>query len=237
MADKKRNLRQAGWLYLVLALIAPFSLSYVPGLIEQADGTMAQRLGEYEPLLRLSLASEMLYQIIEVFIVLALYSYFRDTHVKLARQMLVLGLLPLPIVFLNELNLVGAIVIATGDAGSSGIDLGFHEFLVTFLYRLHGTGLTIASIFWGLWLIPLGRLVLMSGTIPKFFGYSVMLGAAGYLLSATVILILPTLVPTNIIESLTLTGSLLMIGEVPIIAGLLWAGYKKPKSYYNNDII
>jgi hypothetical protein len=225
MAEKKTDLRLAGWLYLALALIAPFSLSYVPGVIEQADGTLVQRLTEYELLLRLSMASEMFYQIIEVFIVLALYSYFCDTHAKLALQMLVLGLLPLPIVFLNELNLVGAIASATADVRLSGIGLGFQEYLVPLLYELHGKGLTIASIFWGLWLIPLGRLVLMSRAVPNFFGYSVILGAAGYFISAAAILILPALVPTSIIESLTLAGSLLMIGEVPIIAGLFWAGY------------
>jgi hypothetical protein len=32
--------------------------------------------------------------------------------------------------------------------------------------RLHGGGITVASIFWGLWLFPFGMLVIGSGFIP-----------------------------------------------------------------------
>jgi len=39
----------------------------------------------------------------------------------------------------------------------------------------------IASIFWGLWLAPLGWLVLKSGAIPRLLGVLLILGCAGYL--------------------------------------------------------
>ena len=227
MYESRNNLKWAGWLYLALAIIAPFSLSYVPSVIDGANGPIVDRLSAHEPLLRLSMASEMLYQVIEVYIVIALFNYFRGVNLNVARQMLVLGLLPLPIVFLNELNLIGALSFADSDVTYGGMTLEVRESLSTLFFRLHGKGLVLASIFWGLWLIPLGRLVIISNTIPNIFGYSVIIGASGYLIRATALLVLPSLADIHTIETLTYVGSLLMIGEVPIIAGLLWASYRK----------
>jgi len=227
MAGRYTDLKWAGWLYLALAIIAPFSLSYVPSVIAEAGGTLAEKIAAHQQLLHLSMASEMFYQIIEVYIVLALFQYFHSASSNLARQMLVLGLLPLPIVFLNELNLIGAISFATEGGVTAGLDTGFNESMSAMLYDFHGIGIVIASIFWGLWLIPLGRLVIISDKIPKFFGYSVMVGAAGYIISAVATLILPPLVAPVITENLKFAGSLLMLGEVPIIAGLLWTAYKQ----------
>ena len=227
MYELRSNLKWAGWLYLALAVIAPFSLSYVPSVIDGANGPFLDRLSAHKSLLRLSMASEMLYQVIEVYIVLALFNYFRGVNLNIARQMLVLGLLPLPIVFLNELNLIGALTLVGTNEISAGMSNEFQESMSVLLYSLHAKGLVLASIFWGLWLIPLGRLVLISETVPKIFGVSVMIGAAGYILRAVAILTLPSLLEPQTIEHLTYVGSLMMIGEVPIIAGLLFAAYRK----------
>lgn len=227
MYESRNNLKWAGWLYLALAIIAPFSMSYVPSVIDGANGAFVDRLSAHEPLLRLSMASEMLYQVIEVYIVIALFNYFRGINLNVARQMLVLGLLPLPIIFLNELNLIGALSFADAEVTHVGMTLEIRESMSALFYTLHGKGLVLASVFWGLWLIPLGRLITTSNIIPKIFGYSVIIGASGYLIRATALLVLPSLADINTIENLAYAGSLLMIGEVPIIAGLLWAGYQK----------
>lgn len=39
----------------------------------------------------------------------------------------------------------------------------------------------IASIFWGLWLAPLGWLILKSGAVPRVLGVLLLLGCIGYL--------------------------------------------------------
>jgi len=41
--------------------------------------------------------------------------------------------------------------------------------------------LGIASIFWGLWLAPLGWLIMKSGAVPRVFGVLLILGCLGYL--------------------------------------------------------
>ncbi len=39
----------------------------------------------------------------------------------------------------------------------------------------------LAEVFWGLWLIPIGTLVIRSGMFPKWIGYFLYLGSLGYL--------------------------------------------------------
>lgn len=39
----------------------------------------------------------------------------------------------------------------------------------------------LAAVFWGLWLIPMGTLVIKSKMFPKIIGYFLYVGAAGYL--------------------------------------------------------
>ena len=40
----------------------------------------------------------------------------------------------------------------------------------------------LAEVFWGLWLIPMAILVIKSGMFPKWVGYTLFLGASGYLI-------------------------------------------------------
>ena len=191
MDQIRTNARHAGLLYLMLAIVAPFSLSYVPALLAEAGGVSATTVAMNATLLRLSLASELFYQVLEIFIVLALFELFRGAQRKLALQMLVLGLLPIPIVFLNQLPAFGAIVAATAQGPLATMAPAARDAAVVFLYDLHRLGLVLAGIFWGLWLIPLGRLIITSNFLPSLLGWSVIVGGLGYVLRAIAVLVLP----------------------------------------------
>jgi hypothetical protein len=56
--------------------------------------------------------------------------------------------------------------------------------LVYFFLRLHGQGLNIAQIFWGLWLFPMGYLVFKSGFLPRILGILLMIGCFGYVIQS-----------------------------------------------------
>ena len=191
-----------------------------------APGSLTERLQAFEPLLRLSFASEIIYQIIEIFIALALYRLFKDTHRGLATQMLVLGLMPVPIVLANELMGYAALSIS-GAASSLSDSAAAHEAMAGLFYELRETGLLIASLFWGLWLLPLGRLVRLSGFFPKLLGLIVITGGLGYILRIVTNLVLVSFIDSRSIETLNLAASIMMIGEVPIIPALLWFGFRK----------
>ena len=228
---QRKALRAAGLLYLLMAITAPFGLLYVPGkLIVPGDATAtADHIRASEWLLRIGIGSELFHQAIAVFLVLALYRLFRPVNEQHARLMVILGaLVSVPIMFLNVLNEIAALILVSGADFLSAFEKSQLDALALLFLRLHGEGINVASIFWGLWLFPFGILVIRSGFIPRLFGVLLFIAGSAYLASSFTSLVLP--------QYEQLVGQFAMVlevGEVPIIFWLfirgLWpAGRTEP---------
>ena len=48
------------------------------------------------------------------------------------------------------------------------------------LHAFDASALLVAQVFWGLWLIPFGWLVVRSGQLPRLLGYLLVLGGLSY---------------------------------------------------------
>jgi Domain of unknown function (DUF4386) len=79
VSSTQQQARAAGFLYFLVALSAPIGLLYVPGkLIVSGNATAtADHIRASEGLLRLGIASELIHQVIAIFLVLALYACSR----------------------------------------------------------------------------------------------------------------------------------------------------------------
>ncbi len=187
MESIKRQARKAGLLYLVLGVSAPIGLLYVPGQLYVSGNAAAtaEKIRASEWLLRLGIASELFHQVIVIFLVLALYRLFKPVGEALARQLVILGaLVSVPIMFVNVLNHVAALVLV-GDADFLAVfDRPQRDALAYLFLRLHSHGVVVASVFWGLWLFPFGMLVIRSGFIPRILGVLLMVAGSAYLASA-----------------------------------------------------
>src|SRR3954470_11898021 len=163
MSTTKQQARTAGWLYLLIGVSAPIGLMYVPGklfVFENATAT-AHKIRASGWLLRLGIASELFHQIVGVFLVLALYRLFKGVSEALATQLVIFGaLVSLPIVFMNVLNEVAALTLVRGPAFLSTFAQPQLDGLAYLFIRLHGQGIYVAAIFWGIWLFPFGILVI-----------------------------------------------------------------------------
>lgn len=226
MSSIQRQARTAGFLYLLLAVTAPWGLLYVPSklIVSGNAAATAENLRASEGLLRLGIASELVHQILGVFVVLALYYLFKAVDKRLAVLLVILGtLLSAPIMFLNVLNDVAAQILASRPAFLSAFDPPQLDALAYFFLRLHGRGIDIASIFWGLWLFPFGLLVIRSGFIPRFLGYLLMIAGTAYVVTAFATLVLPRLLP--IVGPVALP---LETAELPIVFWLAIWGARTP---------
>ena len=76
----------------------------------------------------------------------------------------------------------------------------------------------LAEVFWGLWLIPIGTLVIRSGMFPKWIGYFLYLGSLGYF-GATISFFLIGYVPAYV-DAFT-------IGEIIWILWITFMGAKE----------
>jgi hypothetical protein len=222
MLSTRQQARSAGFLYLLLAFTAPVGLLYVPGklLVSGNAAATADNLRSSEGLLRLGMASELFHQAVCVFLVLALYRLFRTVDEFLAKQLVALGaLVSVPIMFLNVLNEIAAWRLASGPDYLAAFSRQQLDGLAFLFYRLHGQGITIASIFWGLWLFPFGRLVIRSGFIPRVLGVLLMIAGAAYVATAFGSLIVP-----RYAAKISMIAAPLELAELPIIFWLVFRG-------------
>ena len=191
MSSTKNPGRFAGMLYLLMSIPAVFALIYVPNkLIVSGNATAtANSIAASETLFRLGIAAELISQALFIFVALALYDALKGVNRRHATIMVVLILVSIPIAFLNELNAIAALVLVRGADFLSVVEKPQRDALAMLFVNLHGHGLDIAGIFWGLWLFPLGLLVYRSRFIPRFFGVWLAVGGFAYLcLSLTAIL-------------------------------------------------
>ena len=129
----------------------------------------------------------------------------------MALLIVVLGLIGVPIAMLNTLNKIAALLL-----------VNIPEQMMFFL-NLNAQGIFIASIFWGLWLLPKSVLIYMSGYFPKIFSILMIIAGFAYFTGSFVNLLFPHL--TRIISTL----DMLTMGEVIFMIWVIIRGAKLPK--------
>ena len=220
--DSTRSLaRRAGLLYVLASSTAPFTYLYVPDtLIVQGDAlATADRVRTMEGLLRAAIIGELYSATLLVFAALALYQLFKGVDQRISALMAAMILVSVPISYVNALIHIAPLLLIKNSAIAAVLDPGQVAAQVTLFLRLHNYGLVINQIFWGLWLFPIGVLVMRSGFIPRWLGFPLFFAGAGYVLNSLGMLVLP--------PSLRwLTGSLqlLGVGEMPFFSFylLIW---------------
>jgi hypothetical protein len=220
----KKKARVAGFLYLLVGITAPIGLVYVPGkLIVSGDAVAtAAHLRASELLMRIGIASELFHQVIFIFLVLALYRLFKSVNEPKARLMVILGaLVSVPIVFLNVVNELAALMLVGGSHFISVFNQDQLDSLAYLFLRLHGQGIIVAGIFWGLWLFPFGMLVIRSGFIPRALGFFLLIAGFGNLSGSFTSLLLPSY--AHLVDPFVMISQW---GELPIMVWLLFCGAK-----------
>jgi hypothetical protein len=98
--------------------------------------------------------------------------------------MVIFMLVVVPIGMLNELNNLAVLQLLSGADYLRVFTTGQLQALMYFFLRLHGQGLNIAEIFWGLWLFPMGYLIFKSGFLPRVLGILLMIACFGYVIQS-----------------------------------------------------
>jgi hypothetical protein len=222
MNEMQRHARLAGWLYLLVGLSAPFGLVYVPGrLIVPGDATAtADHIRASGTLLGFGIGSELFHQTVFIFLVLALYRLLKSVDEPRARLMVILGaLVSVPVVFINVVSELGALTLVDAPRYLSAFNKEQLDALAYLFLRLHGQGLVVVGIFWGLWLFPFGALVIRSGFIPRFLGFVLILAGVGNLVGSCTAILFPAY--RTLVDPFAMV---LQWGELPMLVWLLAFG-------------
>lgn len=228
MRTIKQQARIAGAWYFFLLLVGPVALMVVPGklfVFGNATETGARVLAQ-ESLLRIGMASELAGQVAVIFVTLALFRLFRGVDEMLSWKLVILGsLVSVPISFVGVVFEMAGLIVFKGGGFLSVFDKGQLDALGYLLIRMHSLSITVASIFWGLWLFPFGMLVVRSGFIPRLIGYLLLAAGVGYLAYATAYFLFP-----GYTDQVANVAQILEIGEIPIVLWLVIWGATGPKA-------
>lgn len=172
--------RVAGFWYLLLILVGPLRLIYIPSkLFVDGNATATvNNIAAHQWLFRFGILGDLVCGVILIFLVLAFYRLFKGVDRNLAVQVVIFGgVMPALIIFVGVVYDAAALMVARGTDFLAGFDKAQQGALAMLFLRLRDHQNTAAEILWGVWLFPLAVLVYRSRFLPRFLG--VWLGIAG----------------------------------------------------------
>lgn len=217
--------RIAGAVYLSMVFTAPFSLIYVPNtLIVRGNATAtASNILAHEMLFRLGIVADLISSVIFVCLAIALYRLLSGVNKTQASLMVALVLVSVAVGFMDVLNNIAALTLFRGGEFLGIFDKPQRDALAMLFLRLHGQGIVINEIFWGLWLVPFGVLVIRSRFLPRILGAWLILNGFVYVAISFTGLLVPQY--NAIVYNIAFP---VLFGEMAIALWLLIKGAKVP---------
>lgn len=224
----RRLARLAGVLYLLVGIFGGFAQGFVyPKIYVAGDAAAtAGNLIANSGLVRMGVIADFLDNSIWVVLALVLYRLLKQVNKGVAGAMVVLVAIGASITMLNAVFEFEGLRVATGAVNLAGFGAAGSNSVALLLLDAQHYGLLIASIFFGLWLAPLGYLAYRSGWFPKALGVTLVVGCAGYLLDVLAAFLLPD-VSKAIHGYVTIPSA---IAEVSMVIYLLVMGVKTHRS-------
>lgn len=188
--DLKRTARTTGLLYLGFFITGISGFLVIRGQLFAADdpqGTLSNLMA-HESLARLGIALELGIVLTQALTAVWFYRLFRSVDTLAAGSLALFGMVNAVAILSSAALLATALDVA--DDASLAVTGGTAA-TVQLLYVASGHLWGVAALFFGLWLIPMGRLVVRSRWMPRPLGWILVVGGIGYLSSAFVTYLAP----------------------------------------------
>ena len=185
MNSLKKTARVAGLLYLLLVLLGPLRLIYIPDrlFVHGNAAATVNNIAAHQLLFRLGIVVDLCGAVILVFLTLAFYRLFAGVNQTLAVQVVIFGgVMPALIYFVGVVSDLGVLTFVRGADFLSVFDTPQRDALAMLLLRLRDHQNTAAEILWGVWLIPLAVLVYRSRFLPRFLGVWLVINGIAYVI-------------------------------------------------------
>jgi hypothetical protein len=223
LALSRAHARAAGLLFLVILVVGPFSILYVPSqiLVTGDASATAENLRGATGLLRVGMLGDIIIFLTEVAMAAVLFTLFRQVNRTLA---LTMGLARLSEAVMQAVAMLGYIVALAVSTGILATFPSDQQDAVTLLaLEMHGYTVYVGQLFFGLSLLILGYLMIKAPFVPRLLGILMFVAAVGYLTDSLVKLLWPDLAGITAVA----VGVTALIGEVPFFVWLLVKGFGK----------
>ena len=185
MSSTRNPGRVAGFWYLLLVVIGPLRLIYIPGklFVKGNAAATVNNIAVHEWLFRFGIVGDLLCGVILIFLTLAFYRLFKQVDQYLAVLVVIFGgVMPAVIDFVGVVSDAAALMVVRGADFLSAFDKPQRDALAMLFLKLRDHQNTAAEILWGVWLFPLAVLVYRSRFLPRFLGVWLVINGFAYVI-------------------------------------------------------
>jgi hypothetical protein len=177
--------RVAGFWYLLLCIVGPLRLIYIPTklFVHGNAAATVNNIAAHEWLFRFGIVSDLVAGVILIFLVMAFYRLFKAVDPNLAVLVVIFGgVMPALINFVGVVSDAAALMVVRGGDFLSVFDKPQRDALAVLFLHLRDHQNTAAQMLWGVWLFPLAMLVYRSRFLPRFLGVWLAFGGFAYVI-------------------------------------------------------
>jgi Domain of unknown function (DUF4386) len=173
--------RTAGILYLMLAIsgIVGFLMLHSRIYVSDDPSKTLANLTEQVTLARVRLIFEFLIVLSQALAAIWFYKLFKDIRHEAAWALAAWGTVNAVAIMVSAMAMAGAIEVANGEQ-----PLPDKMIMIQLFNQFIRHAWNVGSLFFGLWLIPMGYIVVSSQRMPVWLGRVLIIGGVGYILSA-----------------------------------------------------
>lgn len=221
--NARRHARAAGAIYLLNVLTGIFALGYVPAQTGGHGDAVAtvQNITAHEALFRAGIVAGAICYLAFLLLPLALYRLLGATQRVAGVAMVALATASVPIGFVILGHKLDVLTLLGHAAWLQPLSAAQVQTQVMLQLDAYGNGLLLAQVFWGLWLLPFGWLVIRGRQLPRVLGYLLVLGGLSYVVDFAAQLLVPGYSDTTFASYVTTPAAL---GEIGTCLWLLIVG-------------
>ena len=212
-----------GVLYLGLAVAGFVGYIFARNQLYVVDDPAATlaNLVEQASLARFGIAADLSVVLLQALAAVWFFKLFRRENSFAAASIAAFGLVNAALIAVATAFSATALAVANNAALTLA---GGQSATVQLLYSLNETGWNIGGLFFGLWLFPMGYVIVKSGVMPIWLGRLLMAGGVAYVVSTYITMVVPD--APEAVSGLLI--GLATIGEFWIIGYLLIFGVRTP---------
>lgn len=176
-----RTARLAGVWYLVLAISGVVGFLVLHPQI-YVSGDLAQtvsNVSEHETIARLRLLLEFAIVISQAVAAVYFFKLFKDINQVASWALAAWGTMNAGVIMISAIAMGGAINVANGT-----LPVSDKLIIIQIFDQIIRNAWSVGGLFFGLWLIPMGYMIVSSQRMPVWLGRTLILGGAGYIASA-----------------------------------------------------
>ncbi len=185
MNDQQKEMvataRTTGVWYLMLAIsgVVGFLVLHPQIFVAGDLSKTAANLREHETLARMRLLLEFAIVVSQALAAVYFFKLFKDINPFASWALAAWGMMNACAIMISAIAMAGVINVANADLIASDTLI-----MIRLFDQLIKNAWGVGSLFFGLWLIPMGYIVVHSQRMPVWLGRILILGGAGYIVSA-----------------------------------------------------